>query len=101
MRDYTDAEVRIFLHNAQNAIVDTIEDNEIPVIYYYKTELTKLLKDNTKLTNKQLAAVLMSAAYDVFTGGKEIEKVSSNRGPSLRMGQKRKSKRKVDKTARP
>ncbi len=61
-------EIKNFVHNAQLAVCELISDDRIPAVYYYKTHLLTLLKDS-KFSKEELAAVLISVAYDLLTGG--------------------------------
>ena len=61
-------EIKNFIHNAQLAVCEVVKDDRIPAIYFYKQELVSLLKDSS-FSKEELAAVLISAAWDIYTGG--------------------------------
>lgn len=58
-------EIRAFINNAQIALCEALPDEFIPVVYSYKNQLVRALKDS-KLPPGVLAAILVSAAWDIF-----------------------------------
>lgn len=58
-------EIRAFINNAQIALCEALSDEFIPVVYSYKNQLVRALKDS-KLPPGVLAAILVSAAWDIF-----------------------------------
>jgi allophanate hydrolase subunit 1 len=58
-----------FLHNAQLAAVEDVDDKRIPAVYEYHKHLYQLLTTETQFTPTELIAVLTSTAYALHTGG--------------------------------
>ncbi len=65
--DLSDKEIHAFVHNAQLALCDTVADERIPAIFYYKKHLLSLFKDST-FTKTELACVLVSVAWELLKG---------------------------------
>ena len=61
-------EIRSFIHNAQLAVVELVDDDRIPAVFYYKNALVQQFQ-GSKFSAVELAAVLISAAWDIFNTG--------------------------------
>jgi hypothetical protein len=71
-----DRDILGFVHNAQLVLADRVTDQQIPLVYHYKLELSAALSDTT-LTPYELAAALVSVAYDLVKGAKNGNKAPS------------------------
>ena len=72
-------EIRVFLHNAQLALCDAVEDEAInKTLYIQKQAIVHLFK-HSLLTHPEIALVLVSAAWDIFEG-KQNDKCESSSG---------------------
>ena len=63
-------EIRNFLHNAQLALCDAVEDESINKNLFQQKQAIVHLLSNSLYTPAELALVLVSAAWDIFEGKK-------------------------------
>jgi len=63
-------EVRNFLHNAQLALCDAVEDEAINKNLFQQKQAIVHLFQNSLLTPAEVSLVLVSAAWDIFEGKK-------------------------------
>jgi hypothetical protein len=63
-------EIRVFLHNAQLALCDAVEDEAINKNLFQQKQALVHLFQNSLLTTPEIALVLVSAAWDIFEGKK-------------------------------
>ena len=63
-------EIRNFLHNAQLALCDAVEDEAIKKNLFNKKQALVHLFHDSPLTQAEAALVLVSAAWDIFEGKK-------------------------------
>ena len=61
-------EIRNFLHNAQLALCDAVEDEAINKNLFQQKQAIVHLLSNSLYTPAELALVLVSAAWDIFEG---------------------------------
>ena len=61
-------EIRNFLHNAQLALCDAVEDEAINKNLFHKKQALVHLFHDSPLTQAEVALVLVSAAWDIFEG---------------------------------
>ena len=72
-------EIRNFLHNAQLALCDAVEDEAINKNLFHKKQALVHLFHDSPLTQAEVALVLVSAAWDIFEG-KGNDKCESSPG---------------------
>ena len=63
-------EIRNFLHNAQLALCDAVEDEAISKNLFQQKQAIVHLFSNSLYTPAELALILVSAAWDIFEGKK-------------------------------
>ena len=63
-------EIKNFLHNAQLALCDAVEDESINKNLFQQKQAIVQLMSNSVYTPAELALVLVSAAWDIFEGKK-------------------------------
>jgi hypothetical protein len=63
-------EIRNFLHNAQLALCDAVEDEAINKNLFQQKQGIVHLFNHSLLTQAEIALVLVSAAWDIFEGKK-------------------------------
>jgi hypothetical protein len=61
-------EIRVFLHNAQLALCDAVEDEAINKNLFQQKQGIVHLFNHSLLTQAEIALVLVSAAWDIFEG---------------------------------
>ena len=63
-------EIKNFLHNAQLALCDAVDDSAINKDLFHKKQALVHLFYDSPLTQAEVALVLVSAAWDIFEGKK-------------------------------
>ena len=61
-------EITVFLHNARLASLEDVEDSRIPALHCYMTDLLEFFRTESLFTPVELAAVLTTTAYELYTG---------------------------------
>lgn len=71
-------EVKTFVSNAQLALTEHVPNEQIPTVADYAKNLYIMFLQDSKLTKHELAAVLVTVAWNLLHGGKD-DKVSRAR----------------------
>jgi hypothetical protein len=69
----SEKEIETFVHNAQLALLENVDDDKIPGLYFYKCQLVQQFQTSSVYSPNDLACLLVSVAWDLINPSKTVQ----------------------------